>query len=84
VIAGITIDFRAELRQDDGEVFVRCGLASIGTSSVRTTEEIVKLDRTVAATAECVLVGRTVVDGVSRSRPLTDQERAALEALGRG
>ncbi|MGZ8599152.1 MAG: acyl-CoA thioesterase, partial [Actinomycetota bacterium] len=70
------IDFRSELKQEDGEVVVRCRLGSIGRSSIRTREEICKLDGTISAEAEAVIVPRD--PGTGSSRPLTDDERAAL------
>ena len=76
VLAHVEIDFRSELRQEDGEVLIRCRLDSYGRSSVRTRERILKADGTVAAEASSVLVPRDPKTG--RSRPLTDQERAAL------
>jgi acyl-CoA thioester hydrolase len=78
VLARVEIDFRRELTQDDGEVVVRCRLGSVGRSSVRTIEEIVKRDGTVSAVAESVIVPRDPATG--RSRPLSDEERAALDA----
>jgi len=77
VLARVAIDFERELKQDDEAVLVRCALASIGRASIRTSEEIVKLDGTVSARAESVIVPRDPSTG--RSRPLTDRERAALE-----
>jgi len=77
VLARVAIDYRRELVQDDGAVLVRCGLGSIGRGSIRTREEIAKLDGTVSAAAESVIVPRDPSDG--RSRPLTDEERSALE-----
>ena len=77
VLARVAIDYKRELVQDDGAILVRCALGSIGRGSVRTREEIVKLDGTVSAIAESVIVPRDPADG--RSRPLTDQERSALE-----
>jgi acyl-CoA thioester hydrolase len=77
VLARIAIDFRSELTQDDDEVVVRCRLDSIGRASVRTREEIVKADGTLSAEAGSVVVPRDPATG--RSRPLTDEERAALE-----
>lgn len=79
VLARVAIDFRRELRQEDDEIVVRCELDRVGASSVRTRERVLFRDGTVAAEAEAVLVARTVVDGDSRSRPLSDRERAALE-----
>jgi acyl-CoA thioester hydrolase len=77
VLARVAIDFRRELRQRDDAVLVRCRLDRIGTSSVRTHEEIRTPDGTLAAEAEAVLVAREMGEG--RSRPLTEEERAAFE-----
>ena len=73
----MAIDFRRELKLADDIVLARCGLGSIGTSSVRTREQIVTLDGELAAEGEAVLVARDRESG--RSRPLTDAERAAFE-----
>lgn len=78
VLARVAIDFRNELKQDDGAVVVRCSLDSLGRSSVRTREEVLKLDGSVSAEAASVIVARDPATG--RSRALTDVERAALEA----
>ena len=77
VLAHVGIDYRHQLTQDDGEVVVRCRLHSIGTSSVRTREEIVKVDGTVSAEAESVIVPRSPDE--PRSRALTDRERRVLQ-----
>lgn len=77
VLARVAIDFRSELKQDDREILVRCRLDSIGRSSIRTREEIRKLDGTLSAEAASVIVPRDPESG--RSRPLTEAERAALE-----
>jgi len=77
VLARVAIDFRDELTQDDGEIVVRCRLGSIGRSSFRTREEILKTDGTVSAEAEAVIVPRDPATG--RSRPLTEDERRALD-----
>ena len=77
VLAHVGIDYRSQLTQDDGEVIVRCWLDSFGRSSVRTREEIVKLDGTVSAEAESVIVPRSPDE--PKSRPLTEEERAILQ-----
>ena len=83
VLARVAIDFRSELKQDDGAVLVRCRLDSLGRSSVRTREEVLKLDGSISAEAVSVIVPRDARTG--RSRPLADEERAALETeLGGG
>jgi len=79
VLAHVGIDFRNELTQNDGEITVRCAIAGIGRSSVRTRETIVKADGTVSAEAEAVVVPRDREGG--GSRPLTDAERATLLAV---
>ena len=77
LLAHVGIDYRSQLTQDDGEVIVRCWLDSFGRSSVRTREEIVKLDGTVSAEAESVIVPRSPDE--PKSRPLTEDERAILQ-----
>ncbi len=77
VLARVAIDFRRELTQADREILVRCSLESIGRSSIRTREEVRKLDGTLAAEAASVIVPRDPATG--GSRPLTEAERAALE-----
>ncbi len=78
VLARVAIDFREELTQEDDEVVVSVTLARIGTASLVLREEIRKLDGTLSAEAEAVLVARDRTTG--RSRPLTGQERDALTA----
>ena len=78
VMARVAIDFRRELLQADDAVLVRATLVRVGTSSFTVREEIRKLDGTLSAEAESVIVARDRETG--RSRPLTDAERAALEA----
>jgi acyl-CoA thioester hydrolase len=77
VLARVAIDFKQELKQEDGAVLVRCWLDSFGRSSVRTREEIVKQDGTISAVAESVVIARDPRTG--RSRPLNEAEREALD-----
>ena len=77
VLAHVGIDFRNELTQEDGDVIVRCEVAAFGGSSIRTRERIEKLDGTLAAEAESVIVPRAPDEG--GSRPLTTDERAVLQ-----
>jgi acyl-CoA thioester hydrolase len=77
VLARVAIDFRSELTQHDDVVIARCRLDRIGNSSVRTREELLRGDGTVAAEAEAVLVARDFGEG--GSRPLTPAERQAFE-----
>jgi Predicted thioesterase len=76
VLARVGIDYRAQLTQDDGEVIVRCRLDGYSGSSIRTREQILKLDG--SAEAESVIVPRDPNE--PKSRRLTAQERAALDA----
>ncbi len=77
VLARLAIDFRSEVGLGEEAVIARVVLARVGTSSVTLREEIVKLDGTLAAEAESVIVARDRETG--RSRPLTNAERTALE-----
>jgi acyl-CoA thioester hydrolase len=77
VVARIEIDYRRELSLADDVVIARCRLERIGTSSLRTFEEIVTRDGEQAAAAHAVLVARDA--GTGRSRPLSDDERDSLE-----
>ena len=77
VLVHVGIDYRSQLTQDDGEIVVRCRLDRFGRSSVRTREEIVKLDGTMSAEAQSVIVPRS--PDQPKSRPLTDEERAILQ-----
>ncbi|MGH3040660.1 MAG: acyl-CoA thioesterase [Gaiellaceae bacterium] len=76
LVARVEIDYRRELTQQDDRVVARIRLDSLGTSSVRTTEELGLGDGALAAEAKAVLVA---CDEQHRPRPLTDEERAALE-----
>jgi acyl-CoA thioester hydrolase len=76
VVARVEIDYRRELTQKDDRVVARIRLDSLGTSSVRTVEELVVKDGDLAADARAVLVA---CDERHRPRPLTDDERTVLE-----
>jgi len=80
VIARVGIDYVAEITHRDGAVEVDCWVTGHGTSSVRTAEQIRKVDGTVAARAETVLVPRA--PGGTRSRRLSTAEVQALRAAG--
>ena len=77
VLARVAVDYEQELTQDDEQVVVRCSLASFGRSSIQTREEIVRRDGSLSAVAESVIVPRDPT--TLGSRPLTDDERDALE-----
>ena len=80
VLARVAIDYRRELTQADEVVVARCRLDGLGTSSVRTREELATRDGELSAEAEAVLVARDPETG--RSRPLTDEEREAFHRIG--
>ena len=77
VVARVEIDYRRELTLGDDTVVARCGLARIGTSSIRTAEAVLTRGGEVAAEAQAVLVARDPETG--RSRPLGEAERSAFE-----
>ena len=77
VLAHVEIDFLAELKQDDGAIVVRCTGASLGRASIRTREEVAKLDGAISARAAAVIVPRDPATG--RSRPLNERERELLK-----
>ena len=76
MVARVEIDYRRELTQQDDRIVARIRLDSLGTSSVRTVEELALTDGTVAAEAKAVLVA---CDEQHRPRPLTGEERDVLE-----
>jgi acyl-CoA thioester hydrolase len=76
VVARVAIDYRREVSLADDVVVARCRLAGLGTSSIRTLEQVATRSGELAAEAEAVLVARDPVSG--RSRPLTPNERDAL------
>jgi acyl-CoA thioester hydrolase len=78
VLARVAIDFRREIGLDEEAVVVRTTLTRIGSSSFTLHEEVRKLDGTVAAEAESVIVARDRETG--SSRPLTASERERLVA----
>ena len=79
VIARLEIDYLAEARLSDEWVTARSRLLRIGTSSIRTADEVVRPDGTVVARAETVTV---MTDRVAlKSRPFTPEERLELEQL---
>ncbi len=78
VLAHVDIDFRNEVTQDDGDVTVLSRVVGYGTSSVRSREIVRKPDGSLAAEGGAVVVPRDSTTG--RSRPLTDEEIALIDA----
>ena len=79
VVARVAIDYRRELSLADDVVLARCRLEGIGTSSVRTREQIATSAGELAAEAEAVIVARDPTTG--SSRPLSEAERASFERV---
>jgi acyl-CoA thioester hydrolase len=79
VAARVAIDYRAELRLGDREAIGGAHLVRVGTKSVTVSAELRAPDGRLAAEAEMVVVARDPETG--GSRPLTDSERAAFEAV---
>jgi acyl-CoA thioester hydrolase len=77
LLARVAVDYRRELRLEDDEVVARIGLARVGTTSLTTREELLTAAGELAAEAEAVVVARDSDSG--RPRPLSPEERAALE-----
>jgi acyl-CoA thioester hydrolase len=79
VVVRLATDYRSELRLDDEQVVGTARLVRLGTSSVTLRIELrAASDGRLAAETECVFA---VWDPDARtSRPLTDGERALLEA----
>jgi acyl-CoA thioester hydrolase len=78
VLARVAIDYRRELREEDGYVLASCRLSRLGRSSIVTREEVRTLQGELSAEAETVMVARDQSTG--RSRALTPAER---ESFGR-
>lgn len=77
VVVSAKVDYRREITPDQRAVRARCRVASVGTTSVTTAEQLVADDGAVLADAAFVLV---MWDPERRgSRPLTAAERAGLE-----
>jgi acyl-CoA thioester hydrolase len=81
VLARTAIDYRRELTTEDGNVVVRCSIERIGTASVTFREEI-RTGEELAAQCEAVIVAHDARTG--RSRPISEDERAALESARAG
>ena len=79
VVGRCTVEFRREIDPDWGSVTVRCDLRELGRSSLVTRERILDAAGDVVVEAEFGLV---LWDPRQRgSRPISDEERAALEEV---
>lgn len=77
VLARVAIDYRRELRLEDVEAVVSVAVTRVGTASLTLREEIRSREGWLAAEVEAVLVARDQESG--KSRPISDDERKALE-----
>lgn len=77
VLARVAIDYRRELRLEDVEAVVSVAVTRVGTASLTLREEIRSREGWLAAEVEAVLVARDQKSG--KSRPISDDERKALE-----
>ena len=80
VLARVELDFRHEVRFEQGHVIGECTLASLGRSRVEVANRLRLPDGTVAAEGTAVLVAWD--EDARRSRPLTEHERELLSAHG--
>jgi acyl-CoA thioester hydrolase len=79
VAARVAIDYRNELRLEDRQAIGSVRLERVGTKSVTVRVDVRAPDGRLAAEAELVIVTRDPETG--QSRPLSDDERAAFEAV---
>lgn len=77
VLVRLEVDYRRELTQADVAVRASSWVEGVGTSSVRTREELRTVGGELAAEGRTVMVARD--RGAPRARPLDGRERDALE-----
>ena len=76
VLARVELDYRREVRRDDGHVDVVARPVSVGRSSVTVAHDVVLPDGTVAASGQSVRVAWAM--SARGSRPLREDERERL------
>jgi acyl-CoA thioester hydrolase len=79
VLAHVELDYRHEVRMSDRQLIGECRVAALGSSRIELEHRLRLDDGTVAVEGRAVLVAWD--EQARRSRPLTDDERAALTAL---
>jgi acyl-CoA thioester hydrolase len=77
VLARVELDYRHEVRRQDGEVEVVARVDRVGTKSLTVTHEMLLPDGTVAAEGSSVFVAWD--PDARAARALTDAERTALQ-----
>ena len=78
MLARVELDYRSEVRRDHEYVDDRGPARAVGRSSVTVEHDVLLPSGDVAATGRSVLVAWDAAE--RRSRPLRDEERAALGA----
>ena len=78
VVARCTVDYRSEIGPEVATVTVRCAAASLGRSSLTTSEQLLDESGELLAEAEFAVV--LWDPAARRSRPITDDERRSLQA----
>jgi len=73
VSARVELDFRSELRYDDGEVTARASLEAVGRSSLTAAVSIERPGGEVSLAGRVVVVAWDPVE--RRSRPITEEEK---------
>jgi len=78
VLARVELDYRREVRITDGHLIGECSVADVGRSRIELSNRLLLPGGDVAVEGRAVLVAWDEQE--RRSRPLTDDERAALVA----
>lgn len=76
VVARLCIDYRRELKRDDGPVTVACWFTTLGNSSMGTRETIRNASGELVVESEAVIVRFDPLE--RRSRPWSEGERQAI------
>jgi acyl-CoA thioester hydrolase len=80
VLVHVELDYRNEVRISDGRLTGEARVAELGRSRIELENRLLKSDGAVAVEGRAVLVAWD--EEARRARPLTDDERTALEAHG--
>jgi acyl-CoA thioester hydrolase len=76
VLVHVELDYRREVRISDRQLIGECRVAALGNSRIELENRLLLADGTVAVEGTAVLVAWD--EETRRSRPLTEDERAAL------